>query len=334
MVSIVDKKLNIVNDKVGYDQFYDLPKRNRKNEFVIEIFSNKGSFKLVIAIIIFTILMFIYAFNEHIFFPETFVNSHPVIYFVSMAIYATISVYPIIFVMRFDGVLIYTKGEVKSIDYHYDSDIIFLDKIRNNASRLGFVYEKQLSKFEELVPGMKTYEKYNVFSKTDLNNKNVFPEHKIAIYRSEWYHAETTKSSGGRNSHQVLAIADSNYEEHEAFVNMFCGKKEYEYKQTSLMNSINSIVIVIVDEMDSFLYNILFRHHRNYVLFCVIARNNPGKIFIGTDLRLNQDRDYRNRIKDLLYLLDIEGYDDQYLYKYFGPNELKHKGKRLYKRNR
>ena len=69
------------------------------------------------------------------------------------------------------------------------------------------------------------------------------------------------------------------------------------------------------------------------MLFCVIARNNPGKIFIGTDLRLNQDRDYIDRIKDLMYLLDIKGYDDSYLHTHFGPNEVKHKGKRLYKRN-
>ena len=331
MVSIVDKKLNIVNGKVGYDYYYDLPKRNRKGEFKIEIPNYKYSFILVIGVIVIACI-YIYLISQ--FWSEEFVNAHPVITYIIYFACSIGFVYPIYLVMIFYGVNIYTMGEVKSLDYHYDSDILFLDKIRKNASRLGFVYEKQLSKFEELVPGMKTYEKYNVFSKTDLNNKNVFPEHKIAIYRSEWYHAETTKSSGGKSSHQVLAIADSNYEEHEAFVNMFCGKKEYEYDKTALNNPIHSIVIVIVDEMDSFLYNILFRHHRNYVLFCVIARNNPGKIFIGTDLRLNQDRDYRNRIKDLLYLLDIEGYDDQYLYKYFGPNELKHKGKRLYKRNR
>ena len=54
VVIIVGKKLNIVNDKVGYDQFYDLPKRNRKGEFKIEIPNYKYSFICIDCYIIVT----------------------------------------------------------------------------------------------------------------------------------------------------------------------------------------------------------------------------------------------------------------------------------------
>jgi len=322
----MNPKDKIVDGKVGYHRLYELPKRNEKGEFTIRVFKGDEKIEFIaICLWSFSVVASIGLIDDYV---PPFIDSGIVVSIILLLVnvISALIIWLVMEIFVFERMRIYTKGEIKSLDYHYDSDLLFLEQIREKAMEMSYTYEKGFSDSDKGIPGMPSYENFTVFSKQDLDTESIFPEHKIAVYQSNYYCAEGVSSKG---RHICLNTNETNNE----YVKMFCGKKEYDYCSTSLINPINSIVIVVVDELEPFLYNVLFRHHRNYLLFCVIARNNPGKIFIGTDLRLNQDRDYIDRIKDLMYLLDIKGYDDSYLHAHFGPNEVKHKGKRLYKRN-
>ena len=87
---------------------------------------------------------------------------------------------------------------------------------------------------------------------------------------------------------------------------MFCGAEGFDYKETYVINPINTILIIIVDDI-RWIHNAFFpRYHKNYILFCLISTSSPHEIFIAPDLRANKDADYQKKIEELKSLLDIE----------------------------
>lgn len=215
------------------------------------------------------------------------------------------------------------NNELGVLPYLYTSDIGLLDTLEERAHQLGYVYKRVLNTHEvedEHLLKM-WYERFHLYTKVDTTNSLEFPQEKIAVYRSNRYIAEYN------NRHRRCIRNETLYKE---YIDMFCKKTEYTYLRANAINPIDTILLVIVDDLDYFLSQLLYSQHQNYLLFCVIAKNNPGKLFIGNDLRRNQDKDYVNRIKDLIYLLDIKDVDDQYIADQFAANEVYFRGKKYF----
>ena len=76
--------------------------------------------------------------------------------------------------------------DVVTLKHHYMSDVVFLDKIRENAKKLGYIYERSLDIFD-FEPERKRhknpplYEKFTVFTKIDTEKNEEFPNDKIAV---------------------------------------------------------------------------------------------------------------------------------------------------------
>ena len=150
----------------------------------------------------------------------------------------------------------------RSLDSNYLCDVLFLDRIKQKANELGYVYEYMLNTLdvEEYDINHPPYEKLWVYSKTD----EPYPESVIGVYRAQWYRAEDVdayhnigviyddKSPTRRNVDKFQYDTRKLYDE---FTDMFCGKDGY-YKDSN-DNKVRSIVIVIVDgygkELQTFL---------------------------------------------------------------------------------
>ena len=202
----------------------------------------------------------------------------------------------------------YTK-EIIELNYHYTSDLVFIDKIRENAKKLGYVYERNLntSDYEESMSNIfPLYEKLTVFTKINIDKCSVFPNEKIAIYRSysyiaEFHHYKTREL-------YIRSIYDNPVMEKKyiEFINLFCGEKGFNYDETYAINQINTILIVINDNVNNVIPKIFFKDHKNFVLFCLVSTSSNHQIFIGPDLRMNKDSDYQKKIDELKFLLGID----------------------------
>lgn len=225
------------------------------------------------------------------------------------------------------------RGEVVSIDFddycndvvmlehHYLCDELFLDKIRENAKKLGYQYERCLNTldFEPENRDFKNpprYEKFNIFTKIDTKKTKEFPEEKIAVYRAYCYWAESSYRPRGSKEYWDIRHGfeenNSVKELYKDYIRLFCGAEGFEYRRTYVINPINTILIVILDDpIGSAIHSDYFpKVHKNYVLFCLISTSSPHQIFIAPDVRVNKDSDYQKKIEELKFLLGIEEVSD------------------------
>lgn len=203
--------------------------------------------------------------------------------------------------------------DVVILDHHYTSDLVFLDKIRENAKKLGYMYERNLntSDFEEDRRKNKyppQYEKFSVFTKIDTEKTDEFPKEKIAVYRAFKYYAEINwYVTSVKDIYRIRLISNKEAEDvYNDYIKMFCGDVGFDYEETYAINPINSILIIIVDDVCD-IPNILFpKEHKNFILVCLISTSSPHEIFIAPDLRANKDSDYQKKIEELKFLLGIK----------------------------
>lgn len=196
----------------------------------------------------------------------------------------------------------YSKDIILLEGHHYTNDLVFLDKIRTNARKLGYNFEKELFiKKKKYQSPIVHYKKFNLFTKIDTNLTTEFPIDKIVIFRSETYCVESYAGEGWYGWHHFVV---DDYEKYPEYMRLFCGKKGFEWNNTSDMNPINTIVIVIVEDL-YFALKILSKYHQNYVLFCVIPIADPHKVIIGPDINRIQDFMYEKKIEELKFLLGL-----------------------------
>lgn len=205
--------------------------------------------------------------------------------------------------------------DVIALNHHYMSDIVFLDKIRENAKRLGYVYERSLETldYEEerrqyKIPPL--YEKFSIFTKIDTEKSDEFPSEKIAVYRAFEYHAEHMDSTNNGKLFFRIRRPMSNdkgaSEVYADIIRLFCGAEGFDYKEPYVINPINTICIVILDNIRWIPEAIFPDIHKNFVLFCLISTSSPHEIFIAPDLRANKDSQYQKKIEELKFLLGID----------------------------
>lgn len=207
--------------------------------------------------------------------------------------------------------------DVIALDHHYMGDVMLLDKVRENAKKLGYIYERNLDVFdyEEDLKRKKNpphYERFTVFTKIDTENTDEFPQEKIAIYRAYEYWAESWYSK--YNSPGIFYSLRRSYSDdgksvwelYKDYIRLFCGEEGFEYERIYSFNTINTILILVVDNIDG-IYDVFFpERHKNYILFCLISTSSPHKIFIAPDLRSNKDSQYQKKIEELKFLLGID----------------------------
>ena len=167
-------------------------------------------------------------------------------------------------------------NDIIELEINYQCDLLFLDTIRQNARKLGYIYERSLNTLdyeESLSLYCPEYEKLTVFTKVDTENNDIFPEEKIAVYRASCYFAETDYHSGSAKSYlhpRKVFNNPSAKMKYDEFLKLFCGKKGFDYYETDAINPINTILIVIVDAI-GLLPDIFAKLHKNFVLFCIVS---------------------------------------------------------------
>ena len=193
------------------------------------------------------------------------------------------------------------------------SDVVFLDKIRENAKKLGYIYERSLDIFD-FEPERKRhknpplYEKFTVFTKIDTEKNEEFPNDKIAVYRAFEYHAEWMNMKKNGEIFFELRYTEDGSKVSDMYIDyfkLFCGAAGFEYKNTKGVNPINTILIVILDNIRWIPEMIFPKVHKNFILFCLISTSSPHEIFIAPDLRLNNNSEYQDKINELKLLLGI-----------------------------
>lgn len=207
--------------------------------------------------------------------------------------------------------------DVIALNHHYMGDVMLLDKVRKNATKLGYVYERNLNVFDyeeelKIQKNPPRYEKLTVLTKIDTENTDEFPQEKIAIYRAWQYWAEQSYSSAnGPGVFYSLRRSYSNdgksvRELYKDYIRLFCGAEGFEYGQIYSFNTINTILILVVDNIYG-INDVYFpERHKNYILFCLISTSSPHEIFIAPDLRANKDAQYQKKIDELKFLLGID----------------------------
>ena len=300
------------------------PIKLRKNGtvvFKVPVIPSKMNIVLISIIAIVIIIATLY-FSQNVIISEKYeaINNHIVMCFLTI-VCLTWGLYYIGWLNAYTIVL-KRKFAWLNIDKYDEKEIVNI--IRNNAFNRGFVHERYLNTYQventcyrakNGVTEIPLEEQFWLYTKINTYDFADFCEEKIAVYRAPYYNAEIV--TGGKG---LTVRAKTIYKE---FFDLFCGKQQYSREQEDPSNPINSILLVIVDKMDILLENILIRFHLNSILFCVITLEEPTKLYIGTDLRNTQDDDYRNRIKELVELLDIKDVDEKYINEYFAKNIIK-----------
>lgn len=143
-------------------------------------------------------------------------------------------------------------------------------------------------------------EKFTVFTKKDASKNTVVNEDKIGVYYCEQYSAEY------KHAYKGYKVCNSSFGEAKFFKGMFCDNDLYKYGHNSEYVNVNSIIIVVVDRMNSTLYKILTGVYKEkYALFAVICLDNPNEILISQDNRWISGDDYTNKKEELYRILNI-----------------------------
>ena len=201
------------------------------------------------------------------------------------------------------------------LNHHYMGDVMILDKVRENAKKLGYKYERNLNTIEvENISPFKLpshYEKLTVFTKIDTEKSDEFPKEKIAIYRAYSYRAEFIntryKSNEIYRAMRYFGNLDGDVVElYNDFVRLFCGAEGFEYNRINSFIPINTILILVLDDVYDVPEHFFPLRHKNFILFCLISTSSPHEIFIAPDLRANKDSDYQKKIDELKFLLGID----------------------------
>lgn len=139
------------------------------------------------------------------------------------------------------------------------------------------------------------------------SDNNEFPKEKVGIYISDLYECEA-QSDWSPDSHESSIVPGQGrfHFEYRPYLNMICGKTGRDYCAPRDWVNIETIIIVVVDEWNGML-NKMLNHgwHLPFVLFCVIVKSEPNKLFIAKDNRKKKRDDYYKKREELFSLLDV-----------------------------
>lgn len=196
------------------------------------------------------------------------------------------------------------------LEYSFPGYDTFIEVIQKKAYQKGYIYNRQI--FEE-----GDYA-YTVFTKVDTENSLTFPDEKIAIYKSKYDGGESLKFNRYNREIKVPKIyvmgKELNYINDKTFefLRMFTNKKGHFYSLNAQWVTVDSIVIIIVDDFDKDLELILnYSLQELYVLYCVISLQNPNKMYIAQDNRILKASDFINKFEELKELLGINDVNDE-----------------------
>ena len=94
---------------------------------------------------------------------------------------------------------------------------------------------------------------------------------------------------------------------YKVFFDMICDRWGRNYDHPRDWVNIETTIIVVVDKWNDLL-NWAMNHggHLPFVLMCVIARNEPGKLYIAKDNRKKKRNDYFSKREELFDILELD----------------------------
>lgn len=276
--------------------------------------------RFVFALFVFVVCMIIYAtVAKKIIIENTFLNEIIIGCFIipSLALFFWS-------IGGFDFYKIYIKQEdlFKFVPYKFTSYDLFLKQVEKGSNLLEYNYKRTLYTEDKK-------ETFNLYTKIDTEKTFDFPKEKVAIYRAKKFYAVTHLNDCVGNSR--IDIRDTYAK--DIFLPLFSKDKISIYPNIKAITSVDTILLVVVDEMDSSLSTILSAHHMSNILFCVINLDEMDRIYIGNDLRRVQDSSYQNKIKELLQILEIYEIDEYDINQMFKSNKVWYKGKYVGEKN-
>lgn len=210
---------------------------------------------------------------------------------------------------------LFLNNEKKTLNYEYRGKENFLKIVKKNAHEKGYIFSEELK--TDYIE-----EHFIVLAKQQFERIGPTDE-KLAFYFANEYHAEYLVNEINKD----VRMCYRSIPETKKFLPMFCDNKNNSYPMQVAVNSIVSIIIVVVDKKEKILEDILLKDHMNNVLFCVISLDCPNKIFIGNDLRMNQDEDYIRKIEELASIIDLALPPKKEFMRMFEPSDVFYKGR-------
>lgn len=186
------------------------------------------------------------------------------------------------------------KSDIYIFDYHNDEEL--MDTIKKNCINKGYVYEFNLK--------TSVNEEFTLFANEDAP----FPKEKIGVYKNPTYDCEIyVDYESDKMPNKTIPGQGNTYPGYKPYLNMICGKWGRFYESPKDWVNIESTIVVIVDEWNGML-NHRLNHggHLPFVLFCVIVKSEPGKLFIARDNRKKKRNDYFEKREELFDILDVK----------------------------
>lgn len=180
-------------------------------------------------------------------------------------------------------------------EYNYQNNEELLKTIDEKCHQTGYIY--------------KHYLRTNLDEEFTLYNSdnNSFPKEKIGVYTSNVYECEAQSDWGPSSGQPSIVPGQGRFHfEYRPFLDMICGKWGRDYHNPRDWVDIETIIIVVVDEWNGMLNKVLNHGwHLPFVLFCVIVKSEPNKLFIAKDNRKKKRDDYYRKRDELFDLLDV-----------------------------
>ena len=135
-----------------------------------------------------------------------------------------------------------------------------------------------------------------------------FPKEKIGVYQSKQYECEAQSDWDLSSGEHIIVPGQGRFHfEYRPFLNMICGKSGRDYDYPRDWVDVEATIIVIVDEWNGMLNKVLNHGwHLPFVLFCVIVKSEPNKLFIAKDNRKKKRNDYFIKRDELFDILGVE----------------------------
>ena len=169
----------------------------------------------------------------------------------------------------------------------YDS---FEEKVRKNAHKLGYEYERLLN--------FRNGDKLIVFTKFDTKTNFDIAYEKVAIFKCKEYQYSKTCTID-QNLNRLKPI--ENYGE---FQQMFYHDVGVELEFRIPSEKIESIIFIVVEEGNYYSECSIIGYHEEDNLVALIDLSNPNLISIGKDIRRNKTRDYNDKYIELLKIIN------------------------------
>lgn len=180
-------------------------------------------------------------------------------------------------------------------EYSYKNNDELLKLIDENCIQNGYVYKKYLKTNLD--------EEFTLYT----SDNNSFPEKKIGVYISHLYECECQSDWDPSSGEPSIVPGQGRFHfEYRPFLNMICDKWGRDYYRPRDWVDIETTIIVVVDEWNGML-NKVMNHgwHLPFVLFCVISKSEPNKLFIAKDNRKKKREDYYRKRNELFDILDV-----------------------------